>query len=339
MTDTTDAVDYTDILPFDDPSDALGGVQPRTLPRTLGEAPFLYLGIPLTASEFSSYVETYNFGPIKPDFIVFHHTAVPSASWAPHPNDNGSWDQHEAGLTVDELKAKRRRQLNGIKNFYQTKYGWDRGPHLFIDDQFIWLFTPMAEIGIHAAEGNSNHHGNRLHYSIGIEMVGYHEHVTWNAGAATLAGLAVAVLKRKLGTFELVYGPNEGKIGSHRLYNKPSCPGSAITDDYMIRTVQRGWAALSSVSPGSRIDPALPPGTYPVAPQFQASWNASGGVWQAGKLTPGYALSGAFASDQKLYQLFERGVARFDANGVAWLRADEWPAIMETYKRLGNLIK
>src|SRR4030095_15265856 len=107
--------------------------------------------------------------------------------------------------------------LTGIKNYYRDSLGWDRGPHLFIDEKWIWLFTPMYEVGIHAAEGNGYHDSaGPLHYSIGIEVLGYYEHVQWTSAIANNVAVAVAMVRQRLGTFDYIDGPWEGKVGAHR---------------------------------------------------------------------------------------------------------------------------
>jgi hypothetical protein len=214
-------------------------------PATRSGAEFLYIGEGLTAEEFSAYVQTYDFGTIAPDFVILHHTAIPSTRYARYPS-GGVWDADEAGLSAAQIKQRRQAKLTAIKEFYRTRPGWDRGPHLFIDDRYIWLFTPMREIGIHAAQGNAYRDGHGLHYSIGIEVVGYYEHVRWPEPVERLVGHCVAVLKRRLGTFELRYQPRAGAISSHRDYNKPQCPGAAITEGYYIEVCQRGWARLTT---------------------------------------------------------------------------------------------
>lgn len=141
-----------------------------------------------------------------------------------------------------QIYAKRQRQLTGIWNYYQQQLGWDRGPHLFIDDRWIWLFTPMYYQGIHAAEGN----GTPYSYSIGIEVVGHYESVQWPQPVADLVGYAVALLKQRLGTFELKHQPLAGGVSSHRDYNKPACPGAAITEAYYLNVLHRAWQRVSS---------------------------------------------------------------------------------------------
>jgi hypothetical protein len=61
-----------------------------------------------------------------------------------------------------------------------------------------------------------------------------------------LVGHAVAVLKQRLNTFEIKHQPMGGGVSGHRDYNKPSCPGDAITNEYYIGVLQRAWERLQS---------------------------------------------------------------------------------------------
>lgn len=261
------------VLPFDsdafEPDDepslvaaaATGANVASAMPATVHAVnSFLYIGRGLNASQFQAYIKNYNFGTIPPDFVVLHHTAVPGTRFAPFPGGS-LWDDNEAGLTEPEIYQRRKSKLDGIRNYYQNTNGWDRGPHLFIDDRYIWLFSPLYEPGIHAKTGNSFHKDGRLHYSIGIEVVGYYEHVHWPPAVEQMVGHAVAVLKQRLGTFELEYRPGPtnqpqnhvNSISSHRDYNKPACPGGAITEDYYLGVLRRGWEQL-----GQPIQPPAP---------------------------------------------------------------------------------
>jgi hypothetical protein len=266
-----------DPLPFD--RDADDGSIPS---GNRGE--FLYIGQALTADEFTAYVASYDFGPVPPDFIVLHHTAKPStrASVCMDAPDDASycaanvhWDGGEEGLTEEQIKQRRLGRLRNIMTYYRDSLGWDRGPHLFIDDRYIYLFSPMAEIGIHAAEGNSYEDGAGLHYSIGIEVVGYYEHVHWPPEIERLVGHCVAVLKRRLGTFELVSHPRAGGISSHRDYNKPRCPGHAITNDYYLGVVQAGWQRLQGQPSGEVVATDVPTPRAVPAASAESQWLAA----------------------------------------------------------------
>jgi len=265
------------LLPYDDDSYDPNAPQ-KPGPATLG-AGFAYIGEALTIDEFAAYVAQYRFGTIPPEYIVLHHTANPDASWALLNNDpHIKWDRNEHGMGEAQIKAKRKEQLDGIKNYYQS-LGWNAGPHLFIDDKWIWLFTPMYDVGIHAKSGNSYRDRNRkLHYSLGIEVVGYYEKQVWPEEIAHTVGMALAILRRRLGTFSLDYRPGPrntpaahlGSLCSHRDFNKPQCPGAAITEHYYTSVAQRGWRELTS---GDNPRPE-----HPGLNHYKVKLSATGGV-------------------------------------------------------------
>jgi hypothetical protein len=149
----------------------------------------------------------------------------------------------DEGLSSDAIKAKRKPQLDAIMRYYRDSKGWTTGPHLFIDERFIWLFTPMYEVGTHAASGNSYHDSaGNLHYSIGIETVGYFKTHGWPEPMQKLLQIAAQSLRDRLRNFEIVYSSapanrpdlHDHQISFHNDYNKPECPGAAITPQYAI---------------------------------------------------------------------------------------------------------
>ncbi len=305
-------------FPFGSHDDAQGA--PTFSTFTLADHAFEYVGLALTRAEFAAYVETYDFGTIPPSYIVFHHTAIPSTKAARFPS-GAVWDDHEDGLNEEQIKAKRLAQLAAIRNFYIKQFGWSAGPHLFCDDKYIYLMTPMANIGIHAAEGNSTHINGRLAYSIGIECVGYYEKVVWPLELQRNVGFAVVTLQRKLKTFELLAGGKWKDLGAHRLYNKPSCPGAAITPDFYVKVCQAAAAQLDAAGQVKALS---------VHPKLLGAWQLSGGVWLKDRLTPGLPAAAAFiGTDGCLYQRFERSVARLKADGgVDWLLLGEIAALV-----------
>jgi hypothetical protein len=204
-------------------------------------APFSYIGRGLTLFEFVEYVDTFNFGLYPPTSVVLHHTIMPDAGYA--KLSKGVWTAGEARLKPDQVYAKRLKQLDSIRNYYRDTKGWSKGPHLFIDEKYIWLFTPMDEPGIHAKHGN----GVYNNFSIGIEMIGYFEKLLWPSAVETLVGGAVAVLQNKLKTFDITYRTHNG-ISSHRDWGKPECPGKAITEKYYIEVLRREARRLFPLS-------------------------------------------------------------------------------------------
>lgn len=197
---------------------------------------FPYVGEGFTPEEFAGYVRRYEFGSIPPNFVVLHHTGVPDASWA--DARYRLWDAHEQGLSIDSIYRKRKVQLGNIKTYYENVLGWRRGPHLFVDDRWVWVMTPMFYQGIHAANGNGNVSRGGRDYSIGVEVVGCYHTTTWPPAIEHNVASAVWVLHQKLQTFELKHTVGPGGISSHRDYNKPSCPGDAITTAYYIGAIR-----------------------------------------------------------------------------------------------------
>lgn len=156
----------------------------------------------LTIPEWLEYVARYDFGPVAPDRLVMHHT------WKP---------------VADQWYGSR--SIAGLKTFYEKK-GWSAGPHIFVAPDGIWLFTPMSEIGVHAGAGNSGHVNGRLWYSIGMETVGDFDRerpsgVVWEEAKAVMGGLC-----RRLGI-------PTSKIYFHRDFSTKTCPGSAVTKDWV----------------------------------------------------------------------------------------------------------
>lgn len=269
---------------------------------------FLYDGTGYTPQSFIRYVQEYDFGSIPPNFVVLHHTATP---------DLFAWTSNEAGLSTQALYDKRKRQLDAIQRYYEQQLGWDRGPHLFIDEHYIWVFTPMFHVGIHAGTGN----GSVPNYSIGIEVVGNYDMGVWPQEIASNVGVAVAVIKDTLGTFEYVHRVGPGGISAHRDYRSTNCPGKAITTAFYLQKLTEGWEHYQHLMTPSA-PPPLPP-QIAIHPTFIASWERSGGVWKPEHLTPGHPTAPAVQRDGLLTQAFERGVARLRDGQVEWLLLSE----------------
>lgn len=161
------------------------------------------IGKKLNQPEFEKYVKEKDFGKIPPSKLVVHHT------WRPDIKD---W--------------KGEISLYGIKNYYESK-GWKAGPHLFIAEDGIWLFTDMYDVGIHAGKGNAGYKWGRLDwYSIGIEVVGDYDTKKWDGHTKSNALFAIKTLRNKLSI------PNDN-IKFHRDYSTKTCPGAAITKEWL----------------------------------------------------------------------------------------------------------
>ncbi|MBU1017743.1 peptidoglycan recognition protein family protein [Patescibacteria group bacterium] len=150
----------------------------------------------LTLHEFRDYIKGYYFGSLPANKLVIHHT------WRP---TRESWQGEQT--------------IAGLKNYYEGK-GWKVGSHLFIADDGIWLFTPMQKNGIHAGSLNLR--------SIGIEVVGNYNVEKWSGETKTNALGAIKVLMERLGL-------TENDLFFHRDVSSKSCPGWAITKEWLFK--------------------------------------------------------------------------------------------------------
>ncbi|MBU0577190.1 peptidoglycan recognition protein family protein [Patescibacteria group bacterium] len=144
--------------------------------------------------EFEDYIRSYNFGTEPANKLVIHHT------WRP---------------TKEQWQGQA--SINGLKGYYERK-GWSAGPHLFIAEDGIWLFSPMRKDGIHA--------GSLNHRTIGIEIVGDYDDNKWDGKTKYNALGAIKAL--------MFYLHLENRdVLFHRDASPKSCPGWAITKEWL----------------------------------------------------------------------------------------------------------
>lgn len=168
----------------------------------------------LSLEDFKAYISSFNFSPLNPTKIVLHHT------WRP---------------TVEEWQGQK--SINGLKSFYEAK-GWIAGPHLFIWEDGIWLFSPMNIVGIHAAAGNTK--------SIGIEIVGDYDNEVWNGKTKDNVLGALKALMQKLNI-------KEDNVHFHREYSPKSCPGNAITKEWVIDQLKSDPALEKAIEEAQKV--------------------------------------------------------------------------------------
>ena len=111
-------------------------------------------GLTFTPEEFDGYCHSLRWDAWRPSFIVLHNTAVPSLA------------QRPSGFT--------RADIANLEAFYRDKQGWSAGPHLFVDDRQIWVFTRLTVSGIHSPSWNK--------LAFGVEMLGDYEREAFDQG-------------------------------------------------------------------------------------------------------------------------------------------------------------
>jgi N-acetylmuramoyl-L-alanine amidase CwlA len=105
------------------------------------------VGQRFSSDEFGAYVRSLIFGSFRPKFVVVHNTAAPTIKQRPQ------------GFTQQHMK--------NLVSFYRDAKKWSAGPHLFVDQNGIWVFTPLTMPGVHSPSWN--------HESIGVETLGNYE--------------------------------------------------------------------------------------------------------------------------------------------------------------------
>lgn len=167
------------------------------------------IGKNFTPDEFDTYCHTLQWNAWRPSFIVLHNTAAPSLAQRPQ------------GLTQQHIK--------NLEAFYRDTKGWKAGPHLFIDDKQIWVFTPLTVSGVHSPSWNK--------VSLGIEMLGDYERESFDSGRGlqvrhnTIA--AIATLCAVLGI-----DPQTMRIHREDPKTTHACPGKNVRKLEVIQQVQ-----------------------------------------------------------------------------------------------------
>ena len=180
------------------------------------------VGKSFTTDAFDAYCHTLHWTAWRPSFIVLHNTAIPSLA------------QRPAGLTMAHI--------HNMVSFYRDIQGWNSGPHLFVDDHQIWVFTPLIVSGTHSPSW--------INVSLGVEMLGDYEHEALDSGRGllvqqnTLAALA---------TLSAVLGLDPQTLRLHRedpLTTHATCPGKHVARPAVIQAVQD---LLAARHPGEHI--------------------------------------------------------------------------------------
>ena len=93
------------------------------------------VGESFSPSDFAVYVDSVNFTTWRPQFVVLHNTAVPTfIDWHNVPGDQ---------------------RMRGLEHYYRDVQQWSAGPHLFVADDRIWVFTPLNTPGVHSPSWNA----------------------------------------------------------------------------------------------------------------------------------------------------------------------------------------
>lgn len=177
------------------------------------------VGKGFTSSDFEQYVKTIRLEAWRPQFVVVHNTQAPKLSdWHKKPGEE---------------------HLQDLQNYYRDQMHWSAGPHLFIADDLIWVFTPLTTPGVHSPSWNA--------ISWGVEIVGDYDLESLGDGTRENAVTALAAL-------HALAGLDPQSLHIHKEDPKTThtyCPGKNIVKADFIQWImeqltQKERAALRS---------------------------------------------------------------------------------------------
>lgn len=167
------------------------------------------VGRSFTPVEFDDYCHSLRWLAWRPSFVVLHNTGVPSLA------------QRPAGLTYEHIQ--------NLERYYRVYQGWRAGPHLFVDDRQIWVFTPLTVSGVHSPSWNK--------VSIGVEMLGDYSRESFDNGRGKkVQDNAVSALA----TLHGVLGLDPQSLRLHREDPRTThdCPGRLVEKRDVIRSLE-----------------------------------------------------------------------------------------------------
>jgi hypothetical protein len=112
------------------------------------------IGRKFSPEQFDIYARALTFNAWHPSFVVVHNTSEPDASLY------RQWQQRTPPVTME-------RWMQNLVGYYRDQQGWSAGPHLFVAEDGIGVFTPLTGPGVHTPSWN--------HISWGVETVGEFE--------------------------------------------------------------------------------------------------------------------------------------------------------------------
>ncbi len=175
------------------------------------------IGKSFTPDAFADYVATISFPAWRPQFVVLHNTAVPKLA-----------DWHSVLGDV---------RMGNLENFYKNVQQWSAGPHLFVADDLIWVFTPLNVSGVHSPSWNS--------IAWGVEMVG--DYAVEPFSPAVRANVLSA-----LATLHAALGLNPDTLRLHKEDPKTThiCPGKNVIKADIIQGIHDKLAGGGEHVPG-----------------------------------------------------------------------------------------
>jgi len=188
------------------------------------------VGKGFTGPEFEDYVRTLRFDQWRPQFVVVHNTGDPTfAEWHSVPPE---------------------RRLAGLESYYRDDQQWSAGPHLFVADDKIWVFTPLTTPGVHSPSWN--------HVSWGMEIVGDYDHEVFRSDVRANVISALTTLHEAIGLDPLTLKLHKEDPRTTHTY----CPGGHVSKNDIVSAIQHALF----VETGEHLQDRAPSTTTAAAP-------------------------------------------------------------------------
>jgi hypothetical protein len=169
------------------------------------------IGQGFSPDAFQQYLDTVSFDTWRPQFVVLHNTAVPKlADWHAVPGET---------------------RMRNLEAYYRDVQQWSAGPHLFVADDLIWVFTPLNTSGVHSPSWNS--------ISWGVEMVGDYEVEAFSPAVMNNAVSALASMHATLGL-----DPVTLRLHKEDPRTTHNCPGKNVVKADVIAQLTQALAVL-----------------------------------------------------------------------------------------------
>ena len=130
---------------------------------------------------------------------------------------------------AQRTKGLTKQHILNLESFYRDTQKWKAGPHLFIDDKQIWVFTPLTVSGTHSPKWNK--------VALGIEMLGDYEKEAFDSGRGLRVRensvAAIATLSAILGI-----APNTMRLHREDPLTTHACPGKNVRKLEVIQEVE-----------------------------------------------------------------------------------------------------
>lgn len=124
----------------------MGRSAPSPAPSQMQGTEGFAIGEGFTVQAFKRYVSSVVFHGWKPQFVVLHHTVIPTI-------------QQWHAMTGETATTR-------LSEFFKGR-GWKGAYHVLIADDLVWLLTPLDRQGVHSPSWNR--------MSFGVSMIGNYD--------------------------------------------------------------------------------------------------------------------------------------------------------------------